>query len=43
MITLTPNPVFSQLASDEQIARTVQALSANGITTIVVENGDEAR
>src|SRR5215472_14954455 len=43
MITLTPNPVFSQLASDEQIARTVHALSANGMTTFVVENGAEAR
>ena len=40
---LEPNPEFGHLASDEQIARTVQALEANGIQTFVVETGDEAR
>jgi len=43
MTTLTPNATFNQLASQEQIARTVEALSANGMTTLVAENGDQAR
>lgn len=34
---------FSILASDAQIERTRQALEANNIHTIVVENGAEAR
>lgn len=41
--TLELNQEFSRLASDEQIAVTVQALEANGIHTMVVESGDEAR
>ena len=40
---ITPNPAFSKLASDEQIERTAQALEANGIHTLVAENGDEAQ
>ena len=43
MLTSTkPNLAFSKLASDEQIERAVQALEANGIHTLVAENGDEA-
>jgi hypothetical protein len=40
---LTPNQEFANLASDEQIERTVQALEANGIHAVVAENGEEAR
>ncbi len=39
---LVPDKTFSQLASDEQIARTAQALEANGIHTLIAENGAEA-
>jgi len=35
--------VFSHVAPAEQIERTVQALERNGIHTLVVENGVEAR
>ncbi|HEY0754154.1 MAG TPA: hypothetical protein VGD98_09350 [Ktedonobacteraceae bacterium] len=34
---------FTQLASDEQIAKTVQALEARGLRAVVFENGKEAR
>jgi L-lactate utilization protein LutC len=34
---------FTTLASDEQIEATVRALEANGMHTIVVEEGDEAQ
>jgi hypothetical protein len=40
---LTPNREFAELASDEQIERTVKALEANGIQAVVAENGEEAR
>ena len=40
---LVPNQEFSHLASDEQIERTVRALEANGIHTIVAANGEEAK
>ncbi len=40
---LLPNQEFAQLASEEQIANTVQALETNGIRTLVVETGEEAR
>jgi LUD domain len=40
---LTPNQEFANLASDEQIERTVKALEANGIHAVVAENGEEAR
>lgn len=43
MATLIPNREFSHLASEEQIARTVQALESNGIQTFVVDTGEEAR
>jgi LUD domain len=41
--TLTPNTAFAKLASDEQIERTSQALEANGIHTLVAQNGAEAK
>jgi len=40
--TLVPNPVFAELASDEQIKRAAGALEANGIHTLIAENGEEA-
>jgi hypothetical protein len=44
MLTATePNVAFAKLASDEQIERTAQALEANGIHTLVADNGDEAK
>ncbi len=39
---LTPNTAYAHLASDEQIERTVKALEANGIRTLVVANAEEA-
>ena len=38
-----PTSKYASLASDAQIKRTVEALAANGMTAIVVENGAEAR
>jgi len=35
--------VFSEVASDEQINRTAQALEANGIKTLVAENAEDAK
>jgi hypothetical protein len=43
MVVISPNSVFSHLASKERVAKTIQALEANGIAAFVVENGDEAR
>jgi len=43
MATLISNSEFTQLASEEQIAKTVQALSAHGIRAVVFETGEEAR
>jgi YkgG family uncharacterized protein len=43
METLELNKEFNRLASNEQIDKTVQALEANGIRTIVFESGEEAR
>jgi len=40
---LIPNREFEKLADDEQIKRTAEALEANGIHTIIVENGEEAK
>jgi len=40
---LVPHPDFSRLASDEQIERTARALEANGIHTLVVPTGAEAK
>ena len=43
MTDLIPNREFEKLADDGQITRTAQALEANGIHTIIVENGEEAK
>jgi LUD domain len=43
MATVISNSEFTQLASEEQIAKTVQALSAHGIRAIIFESGEEAR
>jgi hypothetical protein len=40
---LKPNPEFSKPASDEQIQRAAAALEANGIHTLIAENGEQAR
>jgi len=40
---LAPNQEFANLASDEQIERTVKALEANGIHAVVAEDGQEAK
>ncbi|HEX6508242.1 MAG TPA: LUD domain-containing protein [Chloroflexota bacterium] len=40
---LTPNRAWAQPASDDQIERTAAALEANGMRTIVVDTGDQAR
>src|SRR5258707_13470296 len=40
---LTPNVEFSHVASDERIAKTAEALTANGMQTFVVANAEEAR
>lgn len=43
MTTLVSNQDFIQLASEDQIAQTAQALEAHGIQTVVVETSEEAR
>ncbi|HEY6541382.1 MAG TPA: LUD domain-containing protein [Ktedonobacteraceae bacterium] len=43
MATFISNSEFTQLASEEQIAQTVQALEAHGIRAIVFESGEEAK
>lgn len=43
MTTLLPNPEFDRLATAEQVARTASALEANGMHTIVLDSGEEAR
>jgi hypothetical protein len=43
MTTFVPNQEFTQLASEEQLAKTVQALETHGIRTAVVQTGEEAR
>ncbi len=43
MVTFVPNSEFTQLASEEQLAKTVQALEAHGIRAVVFETGEEAR
>jgi L-lactate utilization protein LutB len=35
--------LFSEIASEEQIKRTAQALEANGIKTLIAENAEEAK
>lgn len=41
--TSVPEKTFASLASDEQIKRTATALEANGIHTLIAENGEEAK
>jgi len=41
--TLVPNQEFAELATDEQIERTARSLEANGIHTLIAENGAEAK
>ena len=43
MAILIPNQEYMHLASEEQILKTVQALEANGIRTVVVETGESPR
>jgi hypothetical protein len=43
MATSIANSEFTQLASEEQIAKTVQVLEAHGIRAAVFETGEEAR
>jgi hypothetical protein len=38
-----PNPAFARLASDERIQRAAKALEANGIHTLIAQNGREAK
>ena len=42
-ITVTPIEEFAKLATDEKIERTSKALEANGIQTLIAENGAEAK
>ena len=41
-IAVTPIETFTKQANDERIARTSKALAANGIQTLIAENGAEA-
>ncbi len=41
--TLIPNKEFTKLAGNEQIERVAKALEANGMHTLVAENGEEAK
>jgi len=41
--TLELNAEFKNLASDEQVAHIAKTLEANGMRTVVVENGEEAK
>jgi hypothetical protein len=43
MVTLLANQVFNELASEDQVMKTVHALEVNGIRTMVFETGEEAR
>ncbi len=43
MATFIANSEFTQLASEEQIAKTMQALEAHRIRAVVFETGEEAR
>ncbi len=40
---MVPNEEFAKLASDERIQRAAKALEANGIHTLIAENGEEAK
>ena len=41
--TMTSNPNFANLASEAQIERTIKALEANNIHSILAENGADAK
>ena len=41
--TLTPNKEFAELARDEQIQQTAQALEKNNIKVLIAEDGAEAK
>jgi len=41
--TSAPNTDFTKLASEERVVRIVKALEANGMKTLVVETGEEAK
>jgi L-lactate utilization protein LutB len=43
MATFLSNSEFTQLASEKQIEKTVQALQAHGIRVVVFDTGEEAR
>jgi len=43
MATFIPTSEFTQLASEEQIAKTMLALEAHGMRAVVFESGEEAR
>ena len=43
MATFVTNQEFTQLASEEQLTKTVQALEIHGIRAVAVETGEEAR
>jgi L-lactate utilization protein LutB len=43
MTTFVTNQEFTQLASEEQLTKTVQALEIHGIRAVAVETGEEAR
>jgi YkgG family uncharacterized protein len=42
-VTLLPNKKFAQLADDDRIQRTARSLEANGIHTLIAENGEQAK
>ena len=42
-IKLVPNREFAKLASDAQIERVAKVLEANGMKTLIAENGEEAK
>jgi hypothetical protein len=43
MTTFVPNQEFTQLASEEHLVKTVQALETHGIRAVVVQTGEDAR
>lgn len=43
MATLVSKQEFDQLATEDQIAKTVQSLESHGMRTLVLETGEEAR
>ena len=43
MATFLSQSEFTQLASEEQIEKTMQALETHGIRAVVFESGEEAR